>query len=122
MNDQEITKYVIKALSRHHSINQITIDVCEKTGMKWKEAQHFIDAVQVEHKDKIARRQRPLLVFLAVISIVAGLTISGAMLVATMNGIIIIFLWIPFLGNIIITFTGLAMVGGGIMGILKKTQ
>ncbi|MCB8978645.1 MAG: hypothetical protein H6657_14590 [Ardenticatenaceae bacterium] len=124
MNDPEITRYVVKALGKHNSINQITVDICEKTGMKWDEAQKFIETVQVEYEDEIIQRQRPLLVILATFSIITGLTLSIGMVVATMNGLIIFFLRmpIPYLGNIMIILAGLAMVGGGIMGALKKSK
>lgn len=124
MNEQEITKYVIKALSKHDTTNQITVDICEKTGMKWDDVQKLIKTVQVDHEDEIIQRQRPLLVILAGFSIITGLTISIGMIVATMNGLIIFFLRmpIPYLGNMMIIFAGLAMVGGGIMGVLKKTK
>jgi hypothetical protein len=124
MNNQEITKYVIKALRKHVSLNQITTEVCEKTGMKWDEAETFIKAIQKDHQEEIARGQKPLIFLMAVTFVIIGLTISVSMVVATFNGFMIYFprMPIPYLGNASIICSGLALAGGGLLGAFKKTD
>jgi hypothetical protein len=124
MDRQDITHYIIRELGKHHPVRDITIAVCEKTGMKWDEAQQFVGQIQVEHKDEIIRRRKPLFVLMAVTSIVIGLTLSITILVLTLNGLIIFLLRlpIPYLGNLLLFGFGVMMVGGGVTGLLNMAQ
>lgn len=124
MDYQDITKYIIRELGKNRSIGDITITVCEKTGMTRGEAQQVIDQIQFEYSDEIISRQKPILVLLmAVMFIVMGLILSGVMVVLTLNGLIITllrpFIPVPYLGNLLLLCFSLMIVVGGIVGLLN---
>ena len=103
-------------------MDKIVANVCEESGLKWEEAQQFIEHVRQEHGDAIRKRQLPLNLSIAILSILVGLFIAGGMISATLNGIIIFFLAlpIPYLGNALIIGSGIAMIGGGVLGFMKN--
>ncbi len=73
MDQQEATEYVIRELGKHRSRDNIVREICEQTNWPWKQVQHFVQRVEVQHQDQITGRQMPLLIALGVGSVVVGL-------------------------------------------------
>jgi hypothetical protein len=72
MNQQEATEFVIRELGRHRSRDDIVREICEQTNWPWRQVQHFVQRVEVQHQDQITSRQMPLLIALGVGTIAAG--------------------------------------------------
>lgn len=73
MNDEELTKLIIKELSRHKDRKDIATKVCEQSTLNWNEAERLIEEVATQNKRKIAARQSPLLIILSIGSIILGI-------------------------------------------------
>ena len=118
MDDTDIKKFIITKLGKHHNPNEIIREVCERTGMRWDDAQKFIKQVYAENREEIAGRQSGIIIALSVFIIISGVVISGGVLVATLSGWIVFFLRlpIPYLGNLVYFLIGIAMIMGGIRG------
>jgi len=52
------TQFVIKELGASHNRNQIVISLCKMTGMRWPQAEQFIQQVETDHATDIAVIQR----------------------------------------------------------------
>ncbi len=119
MDKQAATDFVIRELGKHHQRNDIIQKICETNGMNWREAEKFVQRVEAENSGKIALKQSPLIALIGICTAVGGLTLAIRMVLATLQGhmIILLSLPIPYLGNIVYFFTGLAMIVGGIWGM-----
>jgi uncharacterized membrane protein len=73
MNNEELTKLIIKELSRHKDRKDIATKVCEQSTLNWNEAERLIEEVATQNKRKIAVRQSPLLIILSIGSIILGI-------------------------------------------------
>ena len=51
-------QFVIKELGASHSRNQVVISLCKMTGMRWPQAEQFIQQVETDHAVDIAVIQR----------------------------------------------------------------
>jgi uncharacterized membrane protein len=126
MDDTDIKKFIITQLGKHHNPNEITKEVCERTGMRWDDAQKFIKQVYAENREEIVGRQSGIIIALSVLIIISGVVVSGGVLVATLSGWVVLFLRlpIPYLGNLVYFLLGIAMIMGGIRGFenLKNSK
>ena len=75
MDDQALKQFIIENLSEYEDPNDLILEICNRTGMKWLEAQALVDTVRAGNSSKIARKQAPLLTALALITFVAGVGI-----------------------------------------------
>jgi hypothetical protein len=121
MDPARLTEEVVRDLSRHRSRNDIILHMCHTTGMDWKQAEAFVQQVERTHKQRIAGRQAPLLIVLAVIAVVGGLSTVVAMVDATLQGTSIYLptLPIPYLGNAAYLGLGVLGVAGGLLGLAR---
>ncbi len=119
MDPAELTESVVRDLSRRRSRNDLILSVCQASGMDWVEAERFIRQVEANQGPMIARRQRPLLVSLALAGIVGGLIGSVGVVLATLDGWIILFLNlpVPYLGNVVLFGLGILVTAGGFAGL-----
>ncbi len=119
MDTAKLAERVIQDLSRHRSRNDIIMSVCQTTGMDWPQAERFIRQVEVNQGQVIARRQRPLLVVFALAGILGGFVASAGIVLATIDGWIILFLNfpVPYLGNIVYFALGVLGMVGGFIGL-----
>lgn len=119
MNKQEATNFVISELGKHHQRNDIIQKLCEATSMNWSQAEKFIQQVEVQHRSTIASKQSPLITLISLGTVLLGLGITVAIVYATLQGAIYVFLKlpIPYSGNIFIFIVGLSMIAGGIRGM-----
>lgn len=73
MNNEELTQFIIKELSKHHERSEIVRKICEQTTLSWSEAERTIAEVESQNKRKIATRQGPLLIFMSIVTFVIGI-------------------------------------------------
>jgi len=119
MNKKEATDFVIRELGKHHQRNDIIQRICEVGGINWREAEKFVQQVEAENKGAIALKQSPLITLIGIGTMIGGLLVMILIVAETLQGTIIFFLSfpVPYLGNIVYFFTGLAMMVAGIWGI-----
>ena len=124
MDKQEATEFIIKEFKRQRHRNDIIMDLCQKTGASWEQAQRFVQKVEVEHRRDIAAGTVPLLVMIGVAIILGGLGLTAYAVFYTLNGTLLRAPGIPIpgSGNLIYTGTGLAMMAGGTLGILRALR
>ncbi len=124
MNKQEATEFVIKELKKQRHRNDIIMDLCQQTGGSWEQAQQFVQKVEAEHRQEIAAGTAPLLVIIGVLIVVGGLGLVAYAVFYTWRGTLLGAPGIPIpgAGNLIYTGTGLAMMAGGAIGILRALR
>lgn len=110
MDQQEATEFVIRELGRHRSRDDIVREICEQTNWPWKQVQHFVQRVEVQHQDQITGRQMPLLIALGVGTIVGGLLLIVFAIYSSSSG---------EGANLSYALVGLGMLVGGIAGIWR---
>ena len=72
MQKEEITPYVIKALGRNRSQNDIVQYLCENANITWPEAEKLVRQIQVRHGSEISSRQSPLIIAIGIMSLLTG--------------------------------------------------
>ncbi len=73
--DEALARYVIKSLSRHVKTDDIIYYLCDHSTMSWEQARSFVDQVQRQHQQTIAKQQLPITALLSIGGILAGLLI-----------------------------------------------
>jgi hypothetical protein len=72
----EIQEYIIKRLAGGVHPEDVTWEICERTGLMWPEAQSIVAGIQAEGAQAIAKRQFPLLGGISIIISISGLVIA----------------------------------------------
>ena len=123
-NYGERRAFVIRELGRHRDENEVILALCEGTGMKWGEAERFVEHIRAVHYEDIKGQRKPLLVGLAGAAILAGALINVIILLATLRGIFFFYyiVPVPFLGNAAGFLVGAGMMLGGVMGLLRMYE
>jgi hypothetical protein len=80
---QEVHEESIRALSRGASREDLILSICERTPLRWPEAEAFINNLEAEHGFEIESRATPFLTALGGLIILAGL----ALLAVAMTGV-----------------------------------
>lgn len=75
MQTEEITKYVVNALGRHRSRNDIVQYLCEHANMTWPEAEKIVKQIEVRHGTEINARQSPLIIALGIVGLIGGIAL-----------------------------------------------
>jgi hypothetical protein len=68
---------IIQRLSEADSPDDIIMDICQKTGCSWPEAEGLVNRVREEQAVKITQKQMPWLMGVALFFFVAGLLLTG---------------------------------------------
>lgn len=124
----ELTQHVVQRLTRGVSRDTITREICDQTGMDWKQATAFLEEVESGESQTIARGNLPLMIGIGAIIMIGGFLSIGASLSALVGPIIdgtlgelsgdvlaihLLDNWIYLVGAV----TGVAMMAGGGFGI-----
>lgn len=132
MENQDLTQYIIDNLSKSQDQNDLILEICNRTGMNWPNAQALVEKVRSDNSGTIARRQAPFLTSIALILFVAGagmMVYEGFTLAETIglflrNGNdplslmgLLVFVFSSAPGTIGILILGLAMVLGSLIGM-----
>ena len=119
--EKELIEYVVKQLGQHMTDNDIITEICYRRGIDWKQAEQFVQQVKAEHKRRIARRQSPLIIIIAI-----GTILAGIFLILNTGSYLLEFIQDPAgylldAEDVYTQFaafgTGLAMVCGGLVGL-----
>jgi hypothetical protein len=77
MDNDELTAYIVHHLSEGDDPEDIILEVCQKTGYSWSEAEELVRLVREKNEVKIAKEQLPLLTGVAFFTFAAGLVLTG---------------------------------------------
>ncbi|MBI5304808.1 MAG: hypothetical protein HY868_21920 [Chloroflexi bacterium] len=123
MDEQVLTEYIIDQLGRHVTRNDLIFDICQRTGLPWSQVSDLVTQVERKDQKKIALKQSPVLLLIAVGILIGGVFFAcGALMyfvdLARANK----FNLDPFslrrdYFNVIRLFTGLAMILGSLFGV-----
>ena len=72
METSNLTNYIVDHLSDAVTPDDIIMDICDKTGISWPEAEALVEQVQSEHEQDVNKRQFPLLTLVALSIFVGG--------------------------------------------------
>lgn len=117
-------KYVVSELGKHKHPNDVIKSLAETGRMDWNTAKRFVYTVKARHSKSIARRRAPMLLAIAVITMIVGGAIAVLIGAATLHGIVIIFLAmpVPWLGNLVYFSVGVLAFLGGLVGIFTTMK
>ncbi len=73
--DPKLSEFVVDALARGQSRNEVITRVCQKAGCMWPEAETFVASIEAEEFPLIARKQTPTLLLIIVPTFLAGLAL-----------------------------------------------
>jgi len=68
---------IVKRLSAADDPNDIILDLCQKTGCVWAEAEGLVQRVQEEDKFQITQKQMPTLISVALFVFTVGLVLTA---------------------------------------------
>ena len=124
MVDEEIKAKIIKDLAKHRTRNLIVTEICETTGMKWRDAEALVEEIERDFSLEIHQRQKPFLILLGSTIALGGLILSAFMVYETLTGMIIFvgMIPVPYLGNLIFFTLGAGMLIGGTRGVIKTIR
>ncbi|MBI5035453.1 MAG: hypothetical protein HZB51_33425 [Chloroflexi bacterium] len=77
MDDALLTEYIIQQFGKHVSRDNLIYDICQRTGRDWNSVNNLVAAVEQTHATKIARKQTPLLLIIALGILIAGMWAAG---------------------------------------------
>lgn len=131
LEDQELAQIVLSMLKKGHKRSEITMFVCERTGIEWKQAQRFVAQVGVDHHKSIHAHQNVWLIGFGVLFALAGLVmflVGVAALVPYLTFFTQSEFNLPVLVEmrpdavIGVIVTGFGLLIGGIVGIILAVQ
>ena len=124
MDKQQATEFVLKEFKRQRHRNDIIMELCQKTGASWEQGQHFVQRVEAENRQEITASTVPLLLMIGAVIILGGLGLVGYAAIQTLEGTLFSAPGIPIpgTGNIAYSVTGLGMLAGGTIGILRALR
>ncbi len=97
---ENITSYILTRLSRAASEDDVIYSVCQKTGLRWENAQTLVEQVKNEHLAEIEARQIPLRSLISFVFYILGIVLTLGPLV---------YLWVI----LDVTSTFLVFISGG---------
>ena len=69
---QEVTTKILEDLTDARDVDDIVMEVCEKTGLDWELVEAYVNRLSAENKNKITLAQSPLLTLLALGTFLLG--------------------------------------------------
>ena len=117
MDEKVIAEFIVRELGKHRRRSDIVMEVCERTGMDWQDAQKLVYQVAFENRKSVAARQSPLAIIFGVAFVLGGLVLALVSAIATVQGISIHYQGIPYAGNIAGVGFGVLLIAGGVIGL-----
>jgi hypothetical protein len=77
MDNEAISAFIINALSKGESPDDLILSICENQGLTWQAAEALVKKVQDEKKQVIVKKQLPLLFVLALAIFIGGIGAAG---------------------------------------------
>jgi hypothetical protein len=138
MDEPELNDRIIRRLAAAASVSDIVMEVCERTGLSWREAEALVERVRVGRSEEVARRQLPILLPLAALSMIGGVVLllgavypaispwlagvaGGGAAQAIGDGLTSTFSWVEP-STIQMIFLGAALLVGGTWGLWKAVR
>jgi hypothetical protein len=75
--DQMLADFVVREFGRHRSRDEVVRALSEQYRLSWGEAQELVARISSEQRRSIAARQSPFLIFLGVVTLIAGCFLVG---------------------------------------------
>jgi len=122
MTDEEIADYIVTQIGKHRQRSDIAIEVCELTGMDYREAQKLVYQVAYEKRKAIAARQSPLMVIFGVGFLLVGVVLLFIYLVLPLIAVASGTNYIPRPSSIYYIGMGFALVFAGILGLWQTIR
>jgi hypothetical protein len=72
----ELRKIIIDRLTGGVHPEDITLEICERSGLAWAEAQSIVEKVQEESVEIVAKQQFPLISAISIVFSIAGLAMA----------------------------------------------
>ncbi len=121
---EDLKDMIVEGLVRQHSRNDIVQAVCERSGLKWAEAEQLVKQVEAERAHAIARGQAPLIIFLSTGTVAFGLVLLNycfEVLRVALHGSLLqqLLNLADSIYPIGMGWIGLAMIAGGMIGMWK---
>ncbi len=120
---QELTTKILDDLAGARAVDDIVMEICEKTGLNWEEVEAYVHQLAAENENEIAVSQSPLLTLLALVTFGGGV----AIIFSALDQVVQIYLANPhaliiylasngggLFGNLLL---GIAMVAGSLKGM-----
>jgi hypothetical protein len=134
LNNPELVKFVVAELTKQRKRSDVVMEICERTGVHWSEAQRFVGQVMVEQRSAINARKNRFIIPMCIGAIILGFVFAIG------TAIPMIYLvtgrWAEFystvssMGNLsdyinaapYIFGTGIVLIAGGIIGLVVAIQ
>ncbi len=134
-HDPDLEKFIVGQISGHANLDDTIFEVCQRSGMDWPTAKKFVERVAAKNQNTIAKRQTPLYLFLSIgiiligiLTIYAGVTRiidTFKMLKRTSDAMLLTLVMRNlryYIAMFIVPVAGLAMITGGLAGLVKTTR
>lgn len=70
--EKDMADFVTAQISKHETLDNIVLRLCEVSGMSWPEAKDFVEHVEEERRPEIASRRRPVLLLVGIATLLIG--------------------------------------------------
>ena len=87
LNHDDLVAGIVKRLSDADDPDDIILDICQKTGLSWSEAEGLVNHIQEKNNLQITEKQMPLLIGVAFFTCAAGLVLTGYGLYAIVTSV-----------------------------------
>lgn len=77
MKYDDLVTLIITRLSEEDDLDDIILEICQKTGYAWSQAELLIKHVQEDNDAKIARKKLPIFYGLAFFTFIGGVILTG---------------------------------------------
>ena len=122
--DPALAEHVVRELAREVPRQDLIYELCQRTGMSWPEAEALVQRVEADRGQEIRGRQRPLLMVVAVITLIGGVYLfftNVTYLIQVLQDPLAIVLSAPYIwGRVVLVVTGAAMVVGSLLGLWQS--
>jgi hypothetical protein len=122
--DPALAEHVVRELGREVPRQDLIYELCQRTGMSWPEAEALVQRVEADRGQEIRGRQRPLLVVVAVITLIGGVYLfftNVTYLIQVLQDPLAIVLSAPYIwGRVVLVVTGAAMMVGSLLGLWQS--
>jgi hypothetical protein len=75
-DDPALTEFVVAELARGEDRGDVILQVCERAGCKWPEAEDFVRHIESTDASRITRRQTPALLLIIVPTLIGGVALT----------------------------------------------
>jgi hypothetical protein len=146
INSEELDEFALQELKRQHHRNDILVQLCQRTGWDWQQAERFLDKVEADHPSELATQEKRLALLFNLTRILEGLLVlaigslgilgpflynlrSGRVMIPGVDYPIVpsvlmaffispVYFWI----SIVIASLGLSLIAKGVLGTIQAMR